>query len=104
VLDDDGLDYQCNRCGNWMLGSDGHGCSKCGQSIADIQDAAIHRLYGGQDVQGNWHYTAFTEEVLGRLLEKNGFANIHALEHDHQQANWNIKLRATKAELTWGDQ
>ncbi|MBV8072885.1 MAG: methyltransferase domain-containing protein, partial [Acidobacteriaceae bacterium] len=49
ILNEDGLDFQCNRCGNWQFGSpDPDKCSKCGQTIADMQDAAIHRLYGGQ--------------------------------------------------------
>jgi hypothetical protein len=107
ILNDEGLSFQCNQCGWWFEGGRSEttaACMKCGQSLADIQDAAIHRLYGGQNVKGNWHYTAFTEEVLSRLLEKNGFHSITVLEHEHQQANWNMKLRATKGELEWSDQ
>lgn len=107
VLDDPQLSFQCNRCG-WRFESGRSetttACMKCGQSLADIQDAAIHRLYGGQDKPGNWHFTAFTEDVLARLLEKNGFENVHPLEVEHQEANWNVKLRARKGELQWSDQ
>jgi predicted SAM-dependent methyltransferase len=107
VLDEPELSFQCNRCGWWFESGRSEttdSCMKCGQTLADIQDAAIHRLYGGQDVQGNWHHTAFTEDVLARLLERNGFNGIVSLENEHQQANWNIKLRAAKGEPQWGDQ
>jgi SAM-dependent methyltransferase len=98
---DDG-GFQCNRCGRWLCNQDE--CSNCGQSYADIQDAAIHRLYGGQNVKGNWHHTAFTQDVLARHLERNGFENVRVLEREHQTANWNFKLQVTKSELKWGDQ
>lgn len=100
ILHEEDFQYQCNQCGQWMSGS--KDCVKCGQKYSDIQDAAIHRLYGGQDYEGNWHYTTFTEEVLCRLLEKNGFERIQELESDHQRANWNFKLRAHKKKDAWG--
>lgn len=107
ALDEPELSFQCNRCGWWFESGRSEttkACMKCGQTVAEIQDAAIHRLYGGQDVRGNWHHTAFTEDVLARLLEKHGFENIHPVEVEHQQANWNVKLRARKGQITWSDQ
>lgn len=95
--------YMCNSCGELL---DGHEdkCKKCNQSLTVTQDAAIHRLYGGQNVKGNWHHTAFTKDVLRRHLQKNGFVGTEEVEHDHQYANWNFKLEAHKGELEWGDQ
>lgn len=105
ACDDSEFGYQCNACGWWFAAGRQERillCGKCGQSIEDIQDAAIHRLYGGQDYEGNFHYTAFTIGILSRMLEKNGFEKFEELEAEHQCANWNFKIRAFKKKDAWG--
>lgn len=110
LFDDNG--YQCNRCGQW-IGIQGIGqlvglndkdvCTRCGQAKSEIEDAAIHRLYGGQDYEGNWHQTAFTKDILRRMLVKSGFKDVEELEQEHQEANWNFKLLAKKNKDGWGE-
>lgn len=101
------MSFQCNACGWWFDAGRSvttDSCMKCGQSLASIQSAAIHRLYGGQNVIGNWHFTAFTAEILTTMLIENGFNNFELLEYEHQHANWNFKIRAFKnADSAWGD-
>ena len=107
LQDQDG--FLCNRCGHqfdsWLQASIEGACPKCSQKLSDLAEAAIHRLYGGQDVRGNWHHTAFTESVLHRHLESCGFDRIETVElnengETHRQ-NWNIKLVARKGALSW---
>jgi predicted SAM-dependent methyltransferase len=96
--------YMCNRCGTEML-SRLEKCPKCEQSTLDIAMAATHRLYGGQDYDGNWHYHAFTEFSLSGLLKRNGFTAIVAPRLNENGEtyfqNWNIRLDAVKGELDW---
>lgn len=112
--------YLCNRCGNkieLMFGpQEFHGvdvgneetgerwnCAKCGQHLDDCSEAAIMRLYGGQDYEGNWHFNTFTRRSLRRVVQKNGFEFVDSLEFDHQYANWNFKFRFRKKADAWGD-
>ena len=95
--------YDCNNCG-WEFDDEDYSmaCPKCKTPKSDIADAAMMRLYGGQDYEGNWHFTAFTKRTLTDLLTKNGFGNFEFLEKDHQHKNWNFKVRAFKKD-DWGD-
>ena len=100
--------FLCNRCG-WEfpyrdLRADFFTCKQCRQPWTDCAQAAIHRLYGGQDYEGNWHFTAFTNLQLDRLLQAHGFSYVQQLEREHQHKNWNFKLEAKKVENLWEDQ
>jgi len=108
--------YMCNRCG-WEFpyvdkrakhGSDDRHCGKCGQTYEEIRTAAVHRLYGGQDYPGNFHYTAFTEQILTELLESNGFGEIQKMDKNENGEtywqNWNLKLVAKKTGDIWGNE
>ncbi len=100
----DSVGFKCNVCGSdWDYSCDRDSlCQKCGQGYSAVQDAAIHRLYGGQDRKGNWHYTAFTESILKRHLKKAGFDRITSPEFNENGEtfwqNWNFKLRAFKGD------
>jgi len=94
--------YKCNACGfPFVDGNKLLKCGKCGQSKEDITKAAIHRLYGGQDYHGNWHYTAFTQEILSKMLLKSGFKGLSFLEEKHQWDNWNFKISGRKNHDIW---
>jgi hypothetical protein len=86
------------------MDGDDYRCPKCKKMPEPIQDAGIHRLYGGQDRPGNWHHTAFTKRILERHLRSVGFDQITDLERAHQTANWNFKFAATKSKNLWGEQ
>lgn len=109
--------FTCNRCGfmfdlNYksdlerML-SDHSNCGNCKQPILDISRAAVARLYGGQDYEGNYHYNAFSFDLLADLLIQNGFGSVkdHSQELNENSEtyyqNWNIKVSAIKGELEW---
>lgn len=96
----------CNRCGyqfSWTgpIGSAGSKCKQCGQTLSEIATAAMNRLYGGQDYEGNWHYAAFTKTSMQELLYKCGFRNFEFLEEEHQRKNWNFKVKAFKSNDIW---
>lgn len=95
--------YLCNRCGGKMVGKEHKDwdpyCGKCSQDVRDMTTAAMKRMYGGQDNPGNFHHTCFTQDSLSCILLENGFEKIEMLEQEHQWANWNIKLSATKGDL-----
>lgn len=106
--------FDCNKCEKQIIGNEGlHAgdpshvaiahdeCPYCGHQRADSDDAALNRLYGGQDYEGNWHHTAFTKSRMRRYLERNGFVNFQDLEIVHQRINWNFKMSATKGMLRW---
>lgn len=98
--------FLCNVCGNSgknvLLNSKGERCcSKCETLIIDISQAAIHRLYGGQNYDGNWHFTAFTKELLTNKLLKSGFGDFELLEKHHQWINWNFMMKAVKKDDLW---
>lgn len=104
-------DYLCNRCGESMWepapSNPRHGdnpvqhtkCPRCGQDAADISEAAMMRLYGGQDYVGNFHHTCFTEQSLTRITRKCGLFWLRAEEKAHQFANWNFKAVFTRGDI-----
>lgn len=101
-----GIDqYLCNVCGapgkQAELKDGVKCCLKCGTSIHDIAEAAVNRLYGGQNVPGNWHFNAFTKETLTHKLEKAGFKNMEFLEKHLQWINWNFKISGIKTSDAW---
>ncbi len=88
--------YLCNVCGVPSENFNDGRCTGCGTSVYDVGRAAIQRLYGGQDREGNWHFNAFTPSMLQVMLANVGFGMFEMLETEHQWANWNFKLRAYK--------
>ena len=97
--------YLCNVCGapgkQAALKDGVECCLKCGTPTFSIKEAAMNRLYGGQNVKGNWHFNAFTKETLAYKLKKAGFKNMELLEKHHQWKNWNFKISAVKDEDAW---
>jgi len=103
--------YLCNKCGESMYeptpSNPRHGdgptqcvsCKKCGQTAAEISEAAMMRLYGGQDYPGNFHHTCFTESSLIEKASKSGLNLVDFEEVDHQYANWNFKARFKKGDI-----
>jgi predicted SAM-dependent methyltransferase len=97
-------DFDCNFCGYHFYHQSQFSlekCVGCGVRLFDIQDAAVKRLYGGQDYEGNFHYTAFTVGLLEHRLRRLGFDKFEELEKEHQIKNWNRKLRAFKSVDPW---
>jgi len=97
--------YLCNVCGapgKQAVLKDGEECClKRGTPTFSIKEAAMNRLYGGQNVEGNWHFNAFTKETLAHKLERAGFKDMELLEKHHQFKNWNFKISATKDTDAW---
>ena len=94
----------CNKCGfkfNDMDLKKLSYCKECGVNLMSIAHSAIMRLYGGQDYNGNFHYTTFTKEILLDKLSCTGFHKFVILEENHQRLNWNFKIRAFKNEDIW---
>ena len=92
--------YLCNNCGEDMTTKE-H-CPKCGQWDMDIAEAAMRRLYGGQDHLGNFHHTCFSKEMLIRKAGDAGLSFVADEEYMTQQyPNWNFKLRFRKGDV-WG--
>lgn len=103
-------DYQCNRCGHsmqevvngdpdWVLNT--IECHGCGQHYGEVAEAAMKRLYGGQDFVGNFHHTCFTQERLISKARSIGLDFLSLEEEAHQRANWNFKARFQKGD-PWG--
>lgn len=101
--------FMCNQCGNEIV-FDKHRenedtCFKCGQGFSSIVDAAVHRIFGGQDYDGNFHMTTFTEKLLRRFLTENGFRDIESnllnQNGETMWANWNISLSSKKEDISW---
>lgn len=90
-------EYLCNRCGHEMKND--LSCLGCGQSQREISEAAMRRLYGGQDFPGNFHHTCFTEISLMQKTRSCGLILVEFEEVDHQYANWNFKARFKKGDL-----
>lgn len=97
--------FMCNRCGWEFIDNHSQICGKCGQNLTKIAEAAVHRLFGGQDYEGNFHNTAFTEDILMLMLSENGFEDISFVKYNENGetmwANWNFKFVAKKGEITW---
>jgi hypothetical protein len=101
--------FLCNRCGESMHDREtsrdanefvAHSeCPGCKQGKEEIADAAMRRLYGGQDHQGNFHHTCFTPEQLTYLTSRAGLKLIGEEEHDHQYKKWNFKMRFGKGSV-----
>jgi len=95
--------YLCNFCGargkDYSINAQGVKVCQCGKTRYDIAEAAIMRLYGGQDFEGNWHFNAFTKETLVERLKNIGFGEFELLEKHHQFKNWNFKLKAVKVDV-----
>lgn len=87
----------CNVCGKIMPpGGDYEGCLGCGTDWVDVAEAAMKRMYGGQDFVGNYHLAGFTKNSLYGLLGSCGFVGMKFLEEEHQRLNWNFKISARK--------
>lgn len=89
--------YLCNICGSQMqeYGVNQPACAN-GHDANDIAEAAMQRLYGGQDYPGNFHMTCFTKESLERKAAQVGLELVGYEEEAHQWANWNFKARFRK--------
>lgn len=92
--------YLCNRCGYQME----HDliCRDCGQTQSEIAEAAMMRLYGGQDFIGNFHHTCFTRDSLMQKARSCGLKLSSYEEEEHQFKNWNFKARFRKDD-PWGN-
>ena len=97
------LPFQCNRCGHWMntnicdIGDDS--CGECGQGLVDIREAAMMRMFGGQDFPGNFHQTCFTKEMLKLKAGHAGLQFLADEDIQQQAPNWNFKLRFRRGDL-----
>jgi hypothetical protein len=84
-------------------GADGYDrvCPGCRQPVEEVLEAAVRRMFGGQDYAGNFHQTCFTHSSL---IEKAGACGLlfdRCEEEELQSANWNLKCRFLKGDL-WG--
>lgn len=99
-------DYLCHSCGRYLRPNMYARCD-CGMRIEEISDAAMMRLYGGQDRPGNYHYYGFTRESLVRKLKLCGFESFEFPERNQNgetyRQNWNIKVIARKSVDLWRD-
>lgn len=93
--------YLCNKCGAWAEAGNRAWTCRCGQTCDDISEAAMGRLYGGQDYVGNFHMTCFTQRSLANKALACGFVSAEMEEMDHQFKNWSLKVRFKKGDL-WG--
>lgn len=91
-------EYQCNKCGHWMDSLKGN-CDMCGQTVIELQRAAMMRMFGGQDYPGNFHQACFTTQLLSDEAGNCGFQGMTLEEVEHQSANWNFKARFYKGDL-----
>lgn len=92
-----GMNIPCNQCGEEMPSEDDNGqCWHCHQEWDDVKEAAVKRMYGGQDYPGNYHMTGFTKWSLRMTLESVGFVGHKFVEEDYMRDNWNFKLIARK--------
>jgi SAM-dependent methyltransferase len=89
--------FPCFSCGGTLR--DG-ACGRCGASEEANREAAVKRVYGGQDYVGNYHMTCFTPHSLFALLHDVGFVGCELLEVEHQRVNWNMKVSCRKAEVS----
>ena len=74
-------------------------CPKCYQHADVTSEAAMRRLYGGQDYAGNFHYTCFTREMLKKVAADSGLKFVEELDFEHQWDNWNFKLLFQKGDI-----
>lgn len=96
-------EYTCNKCETPVVGRghkdwDPH-CGTCGQDADVTSEAAMRRLYGGQDYAGNFHQTCFTRGSLEGKAEECGLELIGYEEEQHMWRNWTLKARFKVGEL-----
>jgi predicted SAM-dependent methyltransferase len=96
--------FLCNKCGSRVQVWETE-CASCRQSSRLIKRAAMHRIFGGQDYEGNFHYNSFTKTTLREYLTESGFVDIdEAIVNEngetHQQ-NWNLFFTAKKGDFVW---
>jgi hypothetical protein len=97
--------FPCNRCGMELVGRNNptgewaQFCPKCGQDEDDAIQAAVHRMFGGQDSPGNWHQTCFTKDSLVSEARACGLYFNHHVETAHQRLNWNFKSVFTLGDI-----
>lgn len=104
--------FQCNRCGKWMRGEterdpglpdgvDGYDreCPRCRQPVKELLEAAVRRMFGGQDYPGNFHHVCFTFNSLIEKAADCGLRLDAVEEEQHQAANWSLRCRFEKADL-----
>jgi SAM-dependent methyltransferase len=96
----DQFPHLCNSCG-FVFEEKLAECRICNQKSVSIREAAMRRLYGGQNYKGNWHNFSFTYETLTEKLDAQGFYKFEKLEQEHQRLNWNFKVRAFKNKNLW---
>lgn len=94
------LPFQCNRCGCWLNTATQDGsCQGCGQTLSDIREAAMMRLFGGQNYPGNWHHTCFTKQMLTEKAASVGLELLSDEDQEQQAPNWNFKMRFRKGDI-----
>ena len=91
-------DFFCNKCEQHAYMTNGK-CDNCGQTSIEISEAAMKRMYGGQDYPGNFHLTCFTPMSLIRKSRDCGLAFVEFEEIEHQWKNWNFKAVFKKEDL-----
>lgn len=98
--------FQCNRCGEWMDGiiestenRPHEWCPKCLQPYGEVLEAAVRRMFGGQDFPGNFHHVCFTYTSLMEKAAACGLRFDRIEEEEHQAANWSIKCAFDKGDL-----
>lgn len=97
--------FPCNVCGRYIISRvhDGvhwlEGCPECGQNDDDSISAAMKRLFGGQDYDGNFHHACFTRRSLMLQAREAGLIQTGQEEVEHQYLNWNFKSRFKKGDL-----
>lgn len=82
--------FKCHNCG-YTFNEKRLECENCKVNVLEIKNAAVKRLFGGQDYPGNFHQTTFTKLLLNIQVENIGFKFIEWQEKEHQNANWNFK-------------
>ena len=95
--------YLCNRCGGKMFGLEQPNwtelCPDCGQAADDVSDAAMKRLYGGQDYPGNFHFTCFTNDSLANIASECGLHYLRSEDAENQYKNWNFRSVFFKGDI-----
>ena len=101
--------FLCNKCG-WEfpthdLRADFMICKQCRASWIEIAEAAIARMYGGQDYPGNWHQTGFSDLYLSKKLYIHGFDVWERVERNQNgetyHQNWNMRMITKKRDDLW---
>lgn len=98
-------EYPCNSCGTpAYFGSVDNPCTmclNCKRSHDDIAEAAMMRLYGGQDYVGNFHQTCFTSDSLVRKCEQNGLRLLEHEDTDYYRRNWTLRMTFGMGDGIW---